>query len=290
MFWSGNHKKKRGSDIQEMPISRKRDTGGRWQRIGKTVLLLLLVGGAGYGAWWGMKLAARKLFAENSRFAVTRIVVENKGDLLSAPQVIQSSGAKAGQNLFAIELAQMRRDIELLPIVERAEVRRDLPDTLTLRITERTPVLRFAVYFQADRGGTKKEILYLDKYGYVVSVPPAAVSRFTKLPWLTGLRAGDIRAGKKISSPQAADVLKLLAAWETAPASVAFGLTQIDVSRPNQIALVSSSGTVAVLAPADFQPQLARMAVILADAREKRKVVRLADLTVKQNVPVTFRN
>lgn len=286
----GNRKKERETESLEVGHRKRERSRRRWAAALRGLLMLALLMGAGTGGWFAWKWAARKAFAENPRFNIQRIVVENPNGILPADFLIQASGVQPGQNLFALNLEQLRRELEWISLVERAEVRRDLPDTFSLRILERKPVLRFAVYFPTPQG-SKQTTLYLDKAGQVIELPAAVrdgLSRYAKLPWLTGLKAHDVRVGRAVTAPELQEALKLLAEWELSAASELFELTQVDVSRPQQIALVNRQGSVVVVAPPDYREQLARLTAIWGDAQSKRRVVRLADLSVRQNIPVTF--
>ena len=284
-----NRKKKRENEILEVGTHRGR---GRWRIVLGTFLVVLSLGGAIYGGRFGWRWTLRKAFTENPRFTVNHVVVQDNVGLLLPAEIIKASGILMGQNLFSLDLSQIRRDLELVPIIERVEVRRELPDQLTLRVVERIPVLRFAVYFPTEHGGTRQVILCIDKTGHVIelpSLPPEHQAWYAKLPWITGLRATDVRVGKTIDSLPLFNALRLLSEWETSAVSSVFPLAQIDTSRPNQLALVSIQGSVAVVAPPDFGAQFRRLAAILADARAKQRVVRLVDLTVRQNIPATYR-
>jgi cell division protein FtsQ len=61
-----------------------------------------------------------------------------------------------GANLFNLDIARLRRDVSSLPWVSRVEIEKRLPDTLRVRVVERTPIAL------ADSGGS---IRYVDEQG-----------------------------------------------------------------------------------------------------------------------------
>ena len=46
-------------------------------------------------------------------------------------------------NLFALDLSRVKRDLELVPAIESADVERILPHTLKICVTEREPIAQF---------------------------------------------------------------------------------------------------------------------------------------------------
>jgi cell division protein FtsQ len=61
----------------------------------------------------------------------------------SASQVRAAVAAEAGRGFFAVDLETVRARVESLPWVARAEVSREWPEALLIRITEHRPVARW---------------------------------------------------------------------------------------------------------------------------------------------------
>ena len=55
----------------------------------------------------------------------------------SADQLRRWAGVKPGENLFALDLARVKRDLEMVPLIDSVSVERVLPRTLRIRVTER---------------------------------------------------------------------------------------------------------------------------------------------------------
>lgn len=95
------------------------------------VLLLVVVAGV---------LAGGRVFLLNSaRFQVTEIVVAASAGI-DADQVRAATGIPAGTPLLAVDLAEVRRRVATLPEVASAHAVRKWPGTVSLTVTERTPV------------------------------------------------------------------------------------------------------------------------------------------------------
>ncbi|MER7456579.1 FtsQ-type POTRA domain-containing protein [Micromonospora sp. NPDC126480] len=72
-------------------------------------------------------------------FGVREVRVEG-GELVTAVQVRDAARVPDGMPLARVDLAATARRIGSLPAVERADVTRDWPDALVVRVTERTGV------------------------------------------------------------------------------------------------------------------------------------------------------
>jgi cell division protein FtsQ len=75
----------------------------------------------------------------DSRFAVKTIEVTGVAHTPRA-SIDAVTRAYVGVNLFKIDIGQLRRDLRSLDWVKRIEAEKSLPDTLRIRIVERTPV------------------------------------------------------------------------------------------------------------------------------------------------------
>lgn len=73
------------------------------------------------------------------RFSVTR--VEISGARFTSPAALQAITKRhSGSNLFRLDVAQLRMEIESLPWVESAKIEKRIPDIVAIQITERRPV------------------------------------------------------------------------------------------------------------------------------------------------------
>src|SRR6188508_75675 len=84
---------------------------------------------------WSMN----RFIYENKAFAIQEIDLRTDG-VISLEQLRRWSSVKAGQNLFALDLARVKRDLELVPAIESVAVERVLPQTLKIRVVEREPL------------------------------------------------------------------------------------------------------------------------------------------------------
>src|SRR3954470_11426184 len=146
-----------------------------------------------YALWCLGEFTLNKLVYENKSFAIKNVDVQTDG-VVSPDQLRRWSGVRPGQNLLALKLEDVKRDLELQAMIESVSVERILPGTLRLRITEREPVAQVVVPMQRPNGGFDLKTFQIDENGYVMlpldprqRAAPAAQSD-DQLPQIHGIR------------------------------------------------------------------------------------------------------
>lgn len=95
--------------------------------------------------WWesaffaALVLVAAFILIRSSLFEVRQITVRGNV-LLPARQVVAASGITLGTNIFRVQLAEAQARLKGLALVKDARLRRDLPGTVIIEITERRPL------------------------------------------------------------------------------------------------------------------------------------------------------
>jgi cell division protein FtsQ len=259
----------------------------RWIAAWATAALVLML--TSYGLYRAIRCAADRVVFENPQFAITRIAVESDG-ALTPQQVQRFAGVRVGQNIFAVNLSEVQRNLELIPMIQRVEVRRELPQRLVIRINERLPVARM----QTASKQLSDKIFFVDRTGVVMT--PIRLDDGTMLqpqsprplPVLTGAALADARVGRAVESEQVYRALALLDALEQSGAGATMEVEQVDLSKPRHLTLMTRQNMVVRFDVQDFRPQLRRLSAILAWAQQQQRVVASVDLTVNRGVPVCF--
>lgn len=106
--------------------------GSRAVGVLRVIVGILMVIGIGSGVVW----AARRYVHTSPRFAIREILTS--GGARRSPEAIASTcGIAAGQNIFSVDLDAARRRLTADPWIEAAEVTRQLPQTIAIRVVER---------------------------------------------------------------------------------------------------------------------------------------------------------
>jgi cell division protein FtsQ len=285
-----NRKKKRNKYLLDVKVRTEGQMRHRLRWLTAVLVAVAVVGMVSFGVTRGMKWVGAKLVFENPRFMVREVVVENDGGL-TPPQIIQLAGARTGENVFSADLAQMRRNLELIPMIRRVEVRRVLPGKLVIRVNERMAVARVQgpgrelrdSAFWIDRQGV---VMKAVKLGSVTLQPQTAGAA----PLLTGVTLADVRVGRPAESEQVYDALNLIDRLAQSAAGTLVEIETIDLSRPRQLTVTTRQKTVVKFDVENFQQQLRRLSAILVWAQQRQKPVQMVDLTVDRGVPVAFAN
>src|SRR6266446_6270274 len=121
-----------------------------------------------FGAWRGGEWLIRHFLTENPAFAIHQLDVQTDG-IISIEQLRRWAGVRLENNLLALDLARVKRDLELMPAIESADVERILPHTLRIRVTEREPIAQFQLPQLRPDTGYLGGVYLLDARGCVMA-------------------------------------------------------------------------------------------------------------------------
>jgi hypothetical protein len=237
--------------------------------------------------------ALNRLVYENKAFAIQEIDVQTDG-VISPDQLRRWTGVKPEENLLALDLARVKRDLELMPLVQSVSVERILPHTLRIRITEREPIGQVNVARPRSGGGVELAVYQLDADGYVM-VPLDPRQRATllnqpsdALPVLGGINSSELQPGRRIGAPQVQTALQLIIAFEQSPMAGLVDLRRIDVSSPEVLVVTTGQGSEVTFGLADLEQQLRRWRDIFDLGQKMSKAIATLDLAVTNNIPARW--
>jgi len=245
-----------------------------------------------YAAWCLGDFALNKLVYENKSFAITRIDVQTDG-VISPEQLQRWSGVRPGQNLLALKLEDVKRDLELQAVIGSVSVERILPGTLRLRISEREPVAQVIVPVQKQGGGFDTKTYQIDENGYVMTpldprqraVPPAQSDDL--LPQILGIR-GELQPGRKLDSAQVQAALKWINAFESSSMANVVELRKIDVVSPEVLIVTTGQGSEITFSLDNFDQQLMRWKKIHEECAHTNRTIATLNLAVADYTPLRF--
>jgi cell division septal protein FtsQ len=217
------------------PAHRKRS----WRWLAKPILrygpvALVLA----YGMYRASSVAAHVL-------QVDRIVVRGN-ERLSKGEVLAVLNGLRGESLVRADLDQWRRRLMASPWVRDAALRRSLPSTVEVVVSERQPIgigrIDGDMYLVDERG------VIIDQYG-----PQYAD---LDLPIIDGLSPSPGESGSMTDEPRAELAARLIAALKAKP-QVARRLSQIDVADlHNASVILTGDAAVIELGDDQFLPRL----------------------------------
>jgi cell division septal protein FtsQ len=288
-------KNRRASEREFLLDVKLRASQGRAKRmrilgIGMSAIFILTV--VGLVLWRGGHWLLDRLIYKNDTFGIRQIDVQTDG-VLTAETIRQWAMVKAGQNLMALDLMSVKRDLELQPPIESVAVERVLPGTLKLSVSEREPIAQTIVTLGRTGGGLAQAIYDFDRECYTMkpldprwrTAPPPANER---LPILVGVQAGDVQLGRPAESPQIRAALRLLLEFDHSPMAGMVELQRVNVSVPEVLQVTTSQGAEVTFSLSHFDTQLRRWRLIYDQYQKWGKAIVSLDLSIANNLPVRW--
>jgi len=246
-----------------------------------------------YLVWRTGEFLLDKFVYENADFAIQNIEVKTDG-VIVPEQLRRWSGVKPGANLIGLDLAVVKRNLEMVSVIDSVSVERILPRTLRIQVTERDPVAQVDVPHANASGAIAVSVFQLDADGVVMqpldprvcTVPLAQIN--DQLPVLAGLNVYQLQPGRRVESPQVRAALQLVAAFEHSPMTGLVDLRRIDVSSPQVVVVTTGQGSEITFGLQNLEQQLQRWREIYDLGQRSNKMIASADLAVANNVPVRW--
>jgi cell division septal protein FtsQ len=254
--------------------------------------------------WRSGQWVLNRLVYENNAFAIETIDVQTDG-VMAVDQLRRFSGVKIGENLLALDLGRVKRDVELVTVVRSAVVERILPHTLRLRVMEREPLAEAAIY--PPSGGSNQppqmnNFLQIDGDGYVIlPVDPRqrAVPAETNevLPLITGINPALLIPGRQVGLAQVDAALDLIQAFERSPMAGLVDLQRVDISSLGVLQVTTAQGSAITFSIAagdqqaraqEFEKEMRRWHAIFDQLQKKGKAIATLDLSVPTNIPARW--
>lgn len=158
--------------LERQEVRRRRDIGRKLKQL-ERILVSFGIVLMGLAAIYGLY----QLVFMGSTFAVAKVVVEGKWRHLTAQGLAEFSGIKEGDNLFWINIDDVKDRIRQEPWVQASAVRRRLPNTLWIYVEEHNP----AALVLGDEG-----LFFINDKGYVFK--PVEAEDQKDFPVITGLK------------------------------------------------------------------------------------------------------
>jgi cell division septal protein FtsQ len=265
---------------------------GRMRILGVGLSAIFILTVIGLVLWRGGRWVLDQLIYKNDAFALRQIDVQTDG-VLTAEAIRHWAMVKTGQNLMALDLMSVKRDLELQPPIEFVAVERVLPHTLKLHVSEREPIAQTIVSLGRPGGGLTQAVYDFDQDGYTLkpldprwlTAPPPADQR---LPILVGVQAGDVQLGRPVDSPQIQAALRLVLEFDHSPMAGMVELQRINVSVPEVLQVTTTQGAEVTFSLSHFDTQLRRWRLIYDQYQKWGKAISSLDLSIANNLPVRW--
>jgi cell division protein FtsQ len=173
----------------------------------------------------GCRFVGQSLFSENKRFVIKNLIIQ-EGTVISSDLIKEYTRIKEGMNLFAFDLAKIRKDfVRQSPNVKSVKITRQLPDTLLINIIERKPMARVG----------RRSSFVADDEGYVFSLRTG----YHELPVITGYRDPNLRPGSRLCGMALAALEVLEACYDQ---KIGLHIDEVEVNNPEYLVLYVPEG------------------------------------------------
>jgi cell division protein FtsQ len=211
---------------------------------------LLVVVATSIAVAWGI----RQHVMTSPRFAVRTVRVEGTTKR-NSEQIAAAAGLQIGKNIFSIDLESARVRILQDPWIEKAMVRRKLPSTITVEVSEREASAAVAVgseiYLCTHDGELFKRIEPGDPVNLVV---------------ITGLSSEQVADDRPGSIKRIRGALDLMMDYEQRGPSKRLGLEEIHLASDGTVRLVVGKEAVTLeMGQSPFRQKILRAAQVLQE-------------------------
>lgn len=295
-FFNRKQKNRRLGRIHVLDVKLRSDQVRR-SRLRLVALLFGALFGSIFGVyalWRSGEWVLERAIYDNPAFAIRDIEVQTDG-VIAPLQLRRWSNVRPGQNLLALDLAKVKRDLELVPALDTVAIERVLPKTLRIRVTEREAVMQVAVPRMNARGTVENFIFHLDANGVVMQPldPSQRVKPFLQaddtLPVLFGLKQMDLRPGRPVESPAVQAALQLATEFAHSPMAGLVDLKRIDVSAPSVLVVTTGQGSEVTFGLENVEQQLRRWRQVHEEGfRMGKGNLASLDLSVANNAPARW--
>ncbi|HTG44235.1 MAG TPA: FtsQ-type POTRA domain-containing protein [Verrucomicrobiae bacterium] len=256
--------------------------------ISTGIVLVLFV------SWKGGEFLLDRYVYTNPAFAIERIDLQTDG-IIPTEQIRIWANVQKGQNLLGLDLGRIKRDLELVPLIEAASVERILARQMIIRVREREPIARVTVFSKrAGDGLLQPSAVYLDEHGMVI--PPVLRALNTEafdhatrfLPTITGVSAAAFRPGHIVDSSTVLAALQWLRACQGSEMAGRADIRAMDVSSPAALLVSTEQGNEVTFSYRNFETQLARWRKVHDFAGRRARTIASLDLAVTNYVPAVW--
>jgi len=249
-------------------------------------LVLAMMVAIGVALHFGIAFVLDKVLLSNPRYNLTKIEIEPR-DHFSDRQIRMAAGLAPGENLWTLNLHQITHDVEKLPYVSSATVQRHFPDTVSITIHERVPVVKI-VGLNIDLN--TREVFYIDRDGIVLK--PREDETAPLLPEIIGLTDAEteLEPGEQLDQGSLRSALEILDQIDHSRLHTSITVSTIDLRNPLYITMTTRQEMTVTFRRDNIyiEQELQRLLQIVNDPRFQARMISSVDLSPDSNVPVTF--
>ncbi|MFC1668148.1 cell division protein FtsQ/DivIB [Chlamydiota bacterium] len=218
----------------------------------------------------------QSILITDSFFAIKHIIILNN-HFTTAKDISLASKIKKGENLFSVNLTKAKENVEKLYLVKEAILKRQLPNTISIKIIERYPIAKII---------HKKHPYLVDEEGVVIF--KNSPFKMSSLPEIISNNTIGLVLGQKISSHIICNALDSINIYNESQLKNLFILSKVLIKDPHTITFVTQDKTTITIGNEQFIDRFTKLLAIYKD--NKKKDLRITSIDLRYNsVPITLR-
>ncbi|MCB1091901.1 MAG: FtsQ-type POTRA domain-containing protein [Verrucomicrobiae bacterium] len=231
---------------------------------------------------WGY----RQAFYENSEFRLNRLVVQSDG-VLSEADVAIAGGIEMGMNLMTIDLKDVRRRLNNLPMVVSAEVSRELPDLVEIKIEERQPLAWLSCPEQGVIPKNESRGFLIDQNGEFFRCEKL-LQRYLDLPIIETYEMPMPAEGSLVQATPVKEAIRLILESDRMFGSDGLLITEVRIRNAYSLTCTYNTLMQVVFSMKDLDRGLQDLRWIVTHAHSAGQQLATVNVMPKKNIPVTF--
>ncbi len=252
-----------------------------WRKVFSAFKVVALVGALS-GIALGGRTAVNRLIWQNPTYALDDIRVTTDG-LLTRVQILELMEIEEGRNIFTVDLKKAKAALDLLPQVERVDIRRILPDRLDVRISERQPVAWVAPAADTVLGVDTRAFL-VDTRGYVMRTRKVLPEHLA-LPVLIGVVMEDVAPGQKLPTAEAIAAVELI---RMSADDLRWQPRVVDVGKGYCLVVTDQKKAKITFGFDNLEGQLNRLRQVMDYVEPSQREFQSVNLMLERSVPIVF--
>lgn len=277
-----NKRQRKQKHLLDVKLRESKERSRRFRAVSGFICKVILFGMIAGGLWFGGKEGLRRFVWENPDYFLKEINFTTDG-ALTREQVLNTAGIAEGRNIFTVDLAETRAAIERMPQVENAVVQRQLPNRMTVTVSERRPIAWVAAKGDEDPSTSERSFL-IDGRGTVLR-SRVILPEYYHLPIISGFETENLVPGKRVPAWEMQAALELV---KLNADNTRFQARNIDLSKGYCLVVTDQRHAKITFGLDKIETQLARLNRYLDRAAQDKKEIQTVNLIVERNTPVTF--
>ena len=283
---ASNQRQRRQQHLLDVKVRSRSATQHRNRRIVVWLSKIALVFTIGIAIYFGVREGARRFFFENPDYQIKVVTVQTDGTL-QRDQILSVAGLHEGENVFQVNLAQVRDRLQDLPQVDEVQVVRKLPSEVDIKILERKPIAWITREKEISDPFVSDAAFLIDARG-VLMKEKKLLPEYLGLPLISGCTTESLEPGNTVESLEANAALELLRLSTGSYMQTRFQIRQIDVSKGYCLQVIDKNHTKVSFGFEQLDQQLKRLEQFLVYCDDSKQELATVNLLVQRNIPVTF--